>query len=422
MPRMRVRNFGPIRQGREENDGWLEMTKVTIFVGNQGSGKSTLAKLFSTFAWIEKALVRGDYEKKWFERKNRLQHQFLKYHRLENYMPPKGNEPATLEYQGDAYSITLADGYVCFEESRPRSKYELPQIMYVPAERNFISYVRHPKELKLSSDSLKEFLSEFEKAKTELRGRLLLPINDAELEYDKRNDTLSIRDNAYKLRLTDASSGFQSAVPLFLVSHSLAHKVKANAGQASEGTAEPMSVEQLDRFKSLIADISGNDTLTQEQRRAAISTISSKFNKTAFVNIIEEAEQNLFPTSQWAVITQLLAMNNLAAANRLVLTTHSPYIVNFFSIAIQGHFLRQRIEERGSAPGLLDRLGQVVPLNALVDGRDVSIYQSDEITGSIQKLATTDGIPSDQNYLNLQLMKGNDLFDDLLDIEQELGA
>lgn len=62
-----------------------------------------------------------------------------------------------------------------------------------------------------------------------MRGRLSLPINGAELEYDKLNDTLSIRDDAYKLRLTDASSGFQSAVPLFLVSHSLAREVSEQA-------------------------------------------------------------------------------------------------------------------------------------------------------------------------------------------------
>ena len=37
--------------------------------------------------------------------------------------------------------------------------------MYVPAERNFITYVKTPKELKLSSESLKEFLTEFDNAK-----------------------------------------------------------------------------------------------------------------------------------------------------------------------------------------------------------------------------------------------------------------
>ena len=62
MPRLRVKNFGPVREGMTENDGWIDFKRVTLFVGNQGSGKSTLAKLFSTFIWIEKALVRGDYE------------------------------------------------------------------------------------------------------------------------------------------------------------------------------------------------------------------------------------------------------------------------------------------------------------------------------------------------------------------------
>ena len=48
-----------------------------ILTGGPGSGKSTIAKLISTFTWIEKALVRGDYDKKWFERKNKLKNQFM---------------------------------------------------------------------------------------------------------------------------------------------------------------------------------------------------------------------------------------------------------------------------------------------------------------------------------------------------------
>ena len=73
--RIRIKNFGPIRKRNLENDGWLEVKKVTVFTGNQGSGKSTVAKLISTFIWIEKSLVRGDYDKKWFERKNKLKNQ-----------------------------------------------------------------------------------------------------------------------------------------------------------------------------------------------------------------------------------------------------------------------------------------------------------------------------------------------------------
>ena len=43
-----------------------------------------------------------------------------------------------------------------------------------------------------------------------------------------------------------------------------------------------------------------------------------------------------------------------------------------------------------------------------------------EKDGSITKLETIDGIPSDKNYLNETLAEGNLLFDSLLEIEQEL--
>ena len=64
MSRIKIKNFGPIKEGCQDDDGWIDVKKVTVFVGHQGSGKSTVAKLISTCTWIEKALVRGDYKKK----------------------------------------------------------------------------------------------------------------------------------------------------------------------------------------------------------------------------------------------------------------------------------------------------------------------------------------------------------------------
>lgn len=416
MIRLRVKNFGPIRQGMEENDRWIEFKRVTVFVGNQGSGKSTLAKLFSTFSWIEKALVRGDYEKKWFERKNRLTNQFLTYHRLENYLSSDKPNETEIEYEGDAYSIKFMQGQLRITESKGRH-YSLPQVMYVPAERNFISYVRHPKELKLSSDSLKEFLSEFDSAKTNMKGSLKLPINDAELEYDKLNDILNVRESDYKLRLTDASSGFQSAVPLYLVSHYLANAVqnKKNSNQ------EPMSSDELERFKKGVFQVFSMSSLTEEQKRAALSVLSSKFNKTAFINIVEEPEQNLYPLSQWKILESLLTFNNQGKDNRLVLTTHSPYIVNYLSIAVQGMMLKTSIMKTPDSSDLLSKLDRIIPLTSLIKSDELAIYQSDEKTGTIVKLDSVEGIPTDQNYLNDFLRQGNYIFDQLLELEEELG-
>ena len=36
MSKIRIKNFGPIKEGSLENEGWLEIKKVTLFIGNQG--------------------------------------------------------------------------------------------------------------------------------------------------------------------------------------------------------------------------------------------------------------------------------------------------------------------------------------------------------------------------------------------------
>lgn len=415
MSRIKIKNFGPIKDGYTENDGWIDIKKVTVFIGNQGSGKSTVAKLISTFTWIEKALVRGDYNIKWFERKNKLKNQYLNYHRLENYFKTNGGDDTIIEYEGEAYSIKFINGSLSINESTNKN-YLLPQIMYVPAERNFITYVKTPKELKLSSDSLKEFLTEFDNAKNELKGLMRLPINNIDIEYDKLNDTINLKGEGYKVKLTEASSGFQSLVPLYMVSNYLANSVK----KQSEINKEPMSSEELQRFKKGVEDIWSNNNLTDEQKRAALSVLSSKFNKSAFINIVEEPEQNLFPSSQWQILQSLLSFNEMNKGNKLIMTTHSPYIINYLSISIQGKYLENKIKKAVKGSEYLSKLYHVVPEKALVSSSNIVVYQLDEVCGSVNKLHTVDGIPSDRNYLNDRLAEGNHLFDSLLEIEQEL--
>lgn len=415
MSRIKIKNFGPIKNGCEANEGWIDIKKVTCFIGNQGSGKSTVAKLISTFTWIEKALVRGDYNKKWFERKNKLKNQYLNYHRLENYFKVNGAEKTVIEYEGDAFSIVFENGSLVISEVQNK-EYPLPQIMYVPAERNFITYVKTPKELKLSSESLKEFLTEFDNAKNEMKGFESLPINNVGVEYDRLNDTLNLKGEGYKVKLTEASSGFQSLVPLYLVSSYLANSVK----KQSETNKETMSSEELQRFKKGVEDIWNNNSLTDEQKRVALSVLSSKFNKTAFINIVEEPEQNLFPTSQWQMLQSLLKCNSMNKGNKLIVTTHSPYIINYLSIAIQGEYLEREIKKSVSKNVLLPKLYSLIPKESLISASNVVVYQLDEKDGSVKKLETIDGIPSDKNYLNETLVESNLLFDSLLEIEQEL--
>ena len=390
MSNITIRNFGAIKG----HSAPIEIKKVTFFIGNQGSGKSTVAKLIATFMWIEKALFKESYNPQWFEKNNTFRDLFLSYHRLENYL----KENTYIQYTGSAFSITYTEGQLSFEKKQ--MAYTLPQLMYVPSERNFISYMKSMRELKVASAALNDFLAAYTYAKEKVT-EMPLPINESYLLYDKNRDTLYVKGKDYRVQLSEASSGFQSLVPLFLVSDYLVNSVKDKT--------EPMSIEERKQFEKQIKEIYANPHFTEEQRRSAANALSEKFNKTSFVNIVEEPEQNLFPTSQRDMLYSLLKINNEIVDNKLIITTHSPYLVNYVSLAVEAGKLKQGvIAEKGG------QLNEIVPINA----DDLVIYQLKEEDGTIELLDSYEGIPSDENMLNLQIDETNNLFADLLDLKQ----
>ena len=384
-----IRNFGAIK----EQSAPIEIKKVTFFIGNQGSGKSTVAKLIATFMWIEKALFKESYNPQWFEKNNTFRDLFLSYHRLENYL----KENTYIQYIGSAFSITYTKGQLSFEKKE--MAYALPQLMYVPSERNFISYMKSMRELKVASAALNDFLAAYTYAKEKMT-EIPLPINESYLLYDKDRDILYVKGEDYKVQLSEASSGFQSLVPLFLVSEFLVNSIR--------NKTEPMSIEERKQFEKQIKEIYANPYFTEEQRRSAANALSEKFNKTSFVNIVEEPEQNLFPTSQRDMLYSLLKINNEITANKLIITTHSPYLVNYISVAVEAGKLKQGvIAEKGG------QLSEIVPINA----DDLAIYQLKEEDGTIELLDSYEDIPSDENFLNNEIGRTNELFADLLDLQ-----
>ena len=407
MSKIKIKNFGPVKGGFQGTDEWLDINKVTVFIGNQGSGKSTVAKLISVFTKIEKSLVRGDFEKNWFEVKNRLKLYYLPYHRLEDYL----NDYSEIEYVGDKFLITYKNEKLSVNEIKDNT-YLLPKIMYVPAERNLLTYIKGAEELKLSSEALQEFSTEYYNAMQEMNGNaILLPINDTEIRYDKRSDELYLKSNDFRVKLRVASSGFQSFVPLYLVSDYLANSVKQQSGKKMT-----MSSEETVKFQKGLRTIWDNEHLTDIQKRQAISELASAFNKAAFINIVEEPEQNLFPSSQWQMLQSLLALNNMNVGNKLMITTHSPYLISYLTLLVKAGQLKSRIQ----TDELKQKLGNIVSLNSTINSENLSIYELEETKGTIRKLETYNGLPSDENKLNTMLDKGNEIFAQILEIQQKL--
>ena len=102
--------------------------------------------------------------------------------------------------------------------------------------------------------------------------------------------------------------------------------------------------------------------------------------------------------------------------NKLIMTTHSPYLINFISLAVKADELKSKVK----SDELKERLKDIVPLNSTVNPKELAIYELDETDGTIKQLGNFEGIPSDKNFLNISLAYGNQLFDSLLEIEEEI--
>ncbi len=412
MRKIKIKNFGPIKEGLVEGDGFLEVKKVTVFTGNQATGKSTVAKMVSTMAWIEKEWLRGGILIGDPDNNRRFVEDFCAYQGLKNYFL----KDSEIHFVGDYAEIRYTDGNFNLRKIIVDEElYLVPKIMYVPAERNFLSVVEFPQRLEGLPWPLYTFLDEYRRSLNELTSFLELPINNLHLEVEGMTKLPFIRGYDYRLRLSESSSGLHSAVPLYLVSKNLAESI----GKVGDRSRSPLSLEIEERMEKEFL------TWVVDQKASAIphsemfKIIQSKYKSSYFFNIVEELEQNLFPKSQMSLLFSLLGLANVHPSNTLLLTTHSPYIVNYLTLAIKADEVAHLIKGIADAEERLQELDLIVPRSSAINADDAVIYEFDE-EGRIRKLEAFHGIPSDRNQLNEYLGEANDLFDKLLAIEQLL--
>ena len=412
MSQIKIKYFGPIKAGFEANEGFMDIKKVTLFIGNQGTGKSTVTKLISTLRWLEKALIRGDFKEKDLTIYNRFKNKHCAYQNIHNYF----KDDTEIEYRGKAYFFSFIQGNFSVSKN-PNNGYQVPKIMYVPAERNFVSAVDKPTSLKKLPSTLYTFLDEFEDAKQDLKEGITLPINNVKFEYQKQSKISYISGSDYRIRLSEASSGYQSLVPLYIVTRYLALSID----KETDASRKSISIEEDRRIRQEIEKILAIKNLTDDVRKAALEVLSSRFKSSCFINIVEEPEQNLFPASQKNILFSLLEFANINDSNELLLTTHSPYIVNYLTLSIKGNSVNKKIEETNKSASdvkeLKIKLEKVVPISSTISSNETIFYELMD-DGKIIRLETYKGLPSDANFLNQKLVEANELFDKLLEIEE----
>ena len=406
MAKLRVKNVGPIRNGLDSHNGFIDFNSITVFIGNQGSGKSTIAKLFSTLSWVEKALVRKDFTDDYITKYNRFQKKYLAYQNIHNYL----SEKSEIQYIGDAYNLTYKDEQLIVTKSN-EANYSFPKIMYVPAERNLVSSIDRLDKVKNLPAPLYTFFDEYSDAKSEFNNGLELPILNSKVLFNKQGTPKLIGDD-YQINLVEASSGFHSLVPLILVTQYLSRIVKNELNKSKK----EFSREEEIKLRNAVHQLLGKKDISEELIQIALKQISSRFTYKSFINIIEEPEQNLFPESQGEVLYSILKYHNEDLNNKLVLTTHSPYIINYLTLAIKANKIFSNLNTQAQN----QTISKIVPLESAIEGAKVSIYELNETNGSVKPIKKYKDLPSDENYLNNSLEKFNNDFIKLIQAENNV--
>jgi hypothetical protein len=358
--------------------------------------------------WIEKAINRGDVTILDLTKSDFFD--FFEYQRIHHYL----KEDSEIEYVGEKLSITYSKNIAHPEIKWNKGNYLVPKIMYVPAERNFLSVVKNAYGLKNLPDTLYTFAEELRKGQIALNDKLLdLPIGRVQFKYKKENETSYLIGENFELDLTESSSGYQSLVPLYLVSKFLSDELQT--GKTS--LREQLNVEQSVRRTNEINKIIYDSELTPDEKDIEYTKIEAKYLNTCFINIVEEPEQNLFPSSQRKVLNCLVGFNNKKEGNKLIITTHSPYLINYLTLAVKADSLIEKCSNYKGEDDFKAALSKIVPFGSAIKATDLAIYELDD-KGNISKLENYNGIPSDDNYLNNEMGEGNELFGKLLDLEE----
>lgn len=409
---LKIKNFGPIKVGLNTPSGILEIPKVTLFCGPQGSGKSTATKLFSTFAWLEKWLYRNPA----FELSVEFVLDALAWQGVRDYL----YDQTEIVYRGDLYEFSFQGTRFSFSKFGDERAFLKPKISYMPAERNFASIAQNVMGAVGLPRPLLDMQAEFINAKIFHAAGYNLYANGYRFTYDSTTGEAWIEngENAVppRTRLENASSGIQSMVPLLLISDYLAAKIQPDYNPRTSGLlhvpSTPQEKLEMDAYVASIAE----STLDERDKQERMERYFSPNRR--FINIVEEPEQNLYPETQCKVVNHLVSIANQHDGNRLLLSTHSPFVVNDLVSSSMAASIY-------ADPKLAGNLQESTKLNVLwqksyaVAQSDMALYEFSE-HGEIKQLDASSGFFSDANMLNACLTRWNDMFGQLLLIRERV--
>lgn len=416
-------NVGPIKAVD------IELKRFNLFIGAQSSGKSTIAKILSTCSWVEKE-VATTQDVNAIPDANTFKSLVENFHKMKGYF--RDNSEVCYETDAIYMHYSINNFKIHFKSD---AIYRRKKVCYIPSERNIVTLP----ELKLyefKSTNLRSFLfdwlaaREFYSSINKTDNILDLGVRyfynaEETLEQDR---VVHSNGETYDISLPNASSGLQSVVPLFVLLEYYSTYYYDDYGKKESFTrnerernlflllAEKYLAPTKNKENGSATQILKNCIAEDRNGNKENHELLMKFNycfKSLIIPqstdfIIEEPEQNLFPSTQNTLVDELVSIcNNEKHKHGFTLTTHSPYILSSLNNLIYAYQVGQKFK---------DKVNEVIPEKCWVDPSVVCAWMVRD-DGTVEDIIDPELKHIMAEKIDSASTRINELFNSLMDID-----
>lgn len=378
--RLTIKNVGPLKKVI------IDIAKFNIFIGPQSSGKSCILKIASFCKWVEKRIELSQIPEKYLN-DDVFRKGLIDFHKLDGFI----KNDFLIKYESRHLTFVISGSltnkqYDFKWNTKGKWTYRRPKIAYIPAERNIVAVIPNWFDISFNNENnTLNYLSDWENARNFFSQKNHLKILNLGMSYyyDKENRKESVRiDNNTEILFSNASSGLQSVIPLCGMINYLAYY--AQTKERRHGVDMQKELENLEDilYQEKFPYSGGKRLLIRmEQQLSELSELHSKrfddyktagefdqilnnYAKTQYASIyLEEPEENLFPSTQYALVKWMAERINFVNDNQIWIATHSPYILSSFNNLIQAAESDNK-----------DSIEKIIGGNAAVSFEDINVY------------------------------------------------
>ena len=326
-----IKNFGPLKEGEID-----DIKPLTVFIGKSAGGKSIIMKVIVLMRYIYKMVNIRSYLKnaKITRSPFKLRFNSLLHDGLKGMITAQTEIYYTVEINGNKYTLKYTNRGLQSDINIPDKDLIFFKEAYVSGMRSLIP-IWASKAVSVKGENLGFFFHEtfndFNDATDVIKEQKLEYLN-LKMKVRKSGNrpklfTIeSLQNDAVPIELRYASSGIQTSAPLVAIVHYFAQEFSFK-----------------DAFQRYVLNyLYKQDLLT----KFTLGINRNKLGKYVHIHI-EEVELSLAPEDQRAFMSNLVEevfhKNKKDRKLGLMVSTHSPYIVNHLNVLLRaGYFEKAR--------------------------------------------------------------------------------